>query len=48
MPASYHPCLPDQNMLLLYSMPEWLPEGHLASVISDTVDRLDLQAFHSR
>ena len=27
---------------------EWLPEGHLAYYISDTVDALDLSAFHAR
>ncbi len=48
MPASYHACMPGQNMLLLHSMPEWLSGGRLAYFISDTVDRLDLQAFHSR
>lgn len=29
-------------------MREWLPEGHLAYYINDTVDSLDLQAFHAR
>jgi transposase len=29
-------------------MREWLPEGHLAYFISDTVDSLDLGAFHAR
>ena len=27
---------------------EWLPEGHLAYFISDTIDALDLSAFHAR
>jgi transposase len=27
---------------------EWLPQGHLAYFISDTVDTLDLGAFHQR
>jgi len=35
-------------MLLPHSMREWLPEGHLAYFINDTVDSLDLQAFHAR
>ena len=48
MPASYIPYLPDQDFLLPPSMREWLPEGHLAYFISDTVDTLDLAAFHSR
>lgn len=29
-------------------MREWLPEGHLAYYINDTVDSVDLQAFHAR
>ena len=30
------------------SVDEWLPSGHLAYFISDTVDGLDLLAFHAR
>jgi transposase len=48
MAASYLPYLPDQDFLLPHSMREWLPEGHLAYFINDTVDSLDLQAFHAR
>jgi transposase len=48
MPTSYQPYLPDQDVLLPHSMREWLPEGHLAYFINDTVDSLDLQAFHAR
>ena len=48
MPASYLPYEPDQDFLLPPSMREWLPEGHLAYFISDTVDSLDLGAFHAR
>jgi transposase len=48
MPASYLPYQPDQDFLLPASMREWLPEGHLAYFISDTVDSLDLSAFHAR
>lgn len=48
MPASYLPYLPDQDFLLPRSMSEWLPDGHLAYFISDTVDALDLAAFHAR
>ena len=29
-------------------MQEWLPQGHLAYFISDTVDSLNLSAFHAR
>ena len=48
MPISYQSYLPDQDFLLPHSMREWLPEGHLAYFINDTVDGLDLQAFHAR
>lgn len=48
MPASYLPYLPDQDFLLPPSMGEWLPEGHLAYFVSDTIDSLDLAAFHAR
>jgi transposase len=48
MPASYIPYEPDQDFLLPPSLREWLPEGHLAYFISDTVDSLDLGAFHAR
>jgi transposase len=48
MPTSYLPYQPDQQFLLPPSPQEWLPEGHLAYYISDTVDQLDLGAFHAR
>jgi transposase len=48
MAASYLPYLPDQDFLLPPTMREWLPEGHLAYFISDTVDSLNLRAFHER
>lgn len=48
MPTSYLPYLPDQDFLLPHSMREWLPEGHLAYFINDTVDSLNLGAFHAR
>ena len=35
-------------MLLPEALQDWLPEGHLAYFISDTVDTLDLSAFHAR
>jgi transposase len=35
-------------MLLPASLQDWLPKGHLAYFISDTVDALDLQAFYVR
>ena len=48
MPASYLPYEPDQDFLLPPSLSEWLPEGHLAYFISDSVDASDLKAFHAR
>src|SRR5215208_3648905 len=48
MPASYLPYEPDQDFLLPPSMREWLPDGHLAFFINDTVEALDLSAFHAR
>ena len=48
MPTSYLPYTPDQQLLLPHSLQEWLPQGHLAHYISDTVDSLDLSAFFKR
>ena len=48
MTTSYLRYVPDQTLLLPPSLQEWLPEGHLAYFISDTVDELDLSAFHER
>jgi transposase len=48
MPTSYRPYEPDQVMLLPASLQDWLPRGHLAYFISDTVDALDLGAFFAR
>src|SRR5580700_6342222 len=48
MTTSYLPYDPQQQMLLPQALQEWLPEGHLAYFISDTVDTLDLSAFHAR
>jgi len=45
---SYLPYEPQQQALLPQSLQDWLPEGHLAYFISDTVDSLDLQAFYAR
>jgi transposase len=35
-------------LLLPEAIQDWLPEGHLAHFIGDTVDTLDLGAFHAR
>jgi transposase len=48
MPTSYRPYEPDQVMLLPAAPQDWLPAGHLAHFISDTVDALDLKAFYAR
>lgn len=48
MTTSYLPYVPGQGLLLAPSVDEWLPAGHLAYFISDTVDALDLSAFHAR
>jgi hypothetical protein len=43
MAISYRPYEPQQEMLLPASLQDWLPKGHLAYFISDTVDALDLR-----
>jgi transposase len=48
MAANYLPYEPQQMILLPEAIQDWLPEGHLAHFISDTVDTLDLRAFHAR
>lgn len=48
MSTSYLPCEPQQQRLLPDALQDWLPEGHLAYFISDSVDSLDLSAFHAR
>lgn len=48
MTASYLPYDPEQMFLLPPALQEWLPDGHLAHFIGDTVDTLDLSAFHAR
>jgi len=46
MGKSYREYDPDQLLLLPPNMREWLPEGHLASFISDIVDELDLSTIY--
>jgi transposase len=48
MAANYLPYEPQQMLLLPEALQDWLPEGHLAHFISDTVDTLELSAFHAR
>jgi len=38
----FYPYEPDQTLLLPPSLRDWVPEGHLAHFVSDTVDELDL------
>jgi transposase len=48
MSASYIPYHPEQQQLLPSAIQDWLPQGHLAYFINDTVASLDLNAFHAR
>lgn len=48
MSTSYIPYAPEQQYLMPCALQEWLPAGHLAYFISDTIDSLDLKAFHAR
>ena len=48
MNTSYVPYHPEQQQLLPSALQDWLPQGHLAYFINDTVDNLDLSAFHAR
>ena len=41
---TFRPYDPDDLWLLPPSPRDWLPEGHLADVVSDVVDALDLKA----
>lgn len=47
MPTSFRPCAPDQSLLFPPSPRDWLPEGHLAFFIVDTVGALDLRALYA-
>lgn len=48
MSASYIPYHPEQQQLLPSGLQDWLPQGHLAYFINDTVGSLNLSAFHAR
>jgi transposase len=47
MPTTFRPCAPDQSLLFPPSPRDWLPEGHVAFFIADTVAALDLRAFYA-
>jgi transposase/IS5 family transposase len=48
MPTNYRAYQPEQSYLLPPSPSDWLPENHLAFLISEVVDEMDLSAFHAR
>lgn len=48
MSTSYIAYHPEQQQLLPSALQDWLPQGHLAYFISDTIDSLNLNAFHAR
>ena len=45
MAKTYRPYVPEQDLLLLPSLRDWLPDDHLAYFVSDLVDELDLSAI---
>lgn len=42
MSKTYRPYNPNQQLLMPPSMRDWLPDGHLAYFVSDTIDEMDL------
>ena len=48
MAQTFHPYDPDQPLLFPPSLRDWLPEGHPAHFICDTIDQLDLRSFHRK
>ncbi|WP_147201398.1 transposase, partial [Pseudonocardia asaccharolytica] len=48
MAKGYRPVVRDQEFLLPPNMSDWLPEGHLAWFVIDTVAALDTAAVHQR
>jgi len=44
----FHPYEPYQTLLFPPSLRDWLPDGHLAHFVADTVDQLELTAFYDR
>lgn len=46
MPTRFRPYVPDQDLLLVARLRDWLPESHLAYFISDVVEELDLLVFY--
>ena len=44
----FHPYEPNQGELFPASPRDWMPDGHLAFFISDTVEQLDLEVFYAK
>lgn len=44
----FYPYEPDQGLLLPQSVAQWVPQGHLAHFIADSVEQLDLGALYRR
>src|SRR3990172_5261482 len=47
MTKTYRPYQPEQGLWLPPSLRDWLPENHLAYLVSDLVDQLDLAAIYA-
>ena len=48
MAQNFIGCDREQELLLLPSLREWLPEEHLAWFVLDAVGEMDLAAFYAR
>jgi hypothetical protein len=48
MGQTFHPYDPDQGHLFPPSPRDWMPEGHLAFFVSETIDELDLEPFYAK
>ena len=48
MSKTFLPYDPEQQLLLPVALQEWLPQDHLAYLVSDVVDQLDLSAITGR
>lgn len=44
---TFKPYAPEQIYLVPPNLAEWLPEGHLASFISDIINQLDLREIYT-
>jgi transposase len=47
MATTFRPCAPDQSLLFPPTPHDWLPEGHRAFFVGDTVAALNLEAFYA-